>query len=91
MLAGWLMLLALAFYYMAWGRFYTRGRTPVLLYRPLFGVPLPLALSPVVLFLAAAVPLRALPLAVGAIVFGVAHVALSGFEYERLVRSFGPR
>jgi hypothetical protein len=91
MLAGCLMLLALAFYYIAWVRFFMRGRTPLLLYQPLLGVPLPLALSPVVFFLAAAVSLHAVPLAIATILFGVAHVAVSGFEYERLVRSSGAR
>jgi hypothetical protein len=85
MLAGEVMLLALAFYYTGWARYFTRGRTPVLLFKPLFGVPLPLAVSPVVYFLAASVPLRSLPLAASAVVFGVAHVAISLSEYVRLV------
>jgi hypothetical protein len=47
MLAGEVMLLALAFYYTGWVRYFTRGRTPALLYKPLLGIPLPLAVSPV--------------------------------------------
>jgi hypothetical protein len=84
MLALAAMLLSLAFY-TAWVRHFTQGRTPVLLFKPLFGVPLPLAVSPVVYFLAASVALRSVPLAVAAIVFGAAHVALSLFEYRCLV------
>jgi hypothetical protein len=41
MLAGEVMLLALAFYYTGWTRYFTGGRTPVLLYEPLFRVLLP--------------------------------------------------
>ncbi len=85
MLALAAMLLSLAFYYTGWARYFTRGRTPVLLFKPLFGVPLPLAVSPVVYFLAASVALRSVPLAVSAVAFGVAHVAISLFEYRRLV------
>jgi hypothetical protein len=84
-LALGVMLLALAFYYTGWARCFTRGRNPVLLYKPLFGVPLPLAVSPVVYFLAASVALRSMPLAVGAVVFGSAHIAISAFNYERLL------
>ena len=85
MLAGEVMLVALAFYYTGWARYFTRGRTPELLYMPLFGMPLPLAVSPVVYFLAASAPMRSVPLAVAAVVFGVAHVAISRFEFERIL------
>jgi hypothetical protein len=50
MLALTAMLLALAFYYTAWVRYFTRGRNSALLYKPLVGVPLPLAVSPAVYF-----------------------------------------
>jgi len=83
------MLLALAFYYTAWARYFTRGRNPVLLYKPLVGVPLPLAVSPAVYFVAASIPLRSVPLAVAAVVFGAAHVAISKFECERMSRASG--
>jgi len=83
-LAGEVMFLALAFYYTGWARYFTRGRTAVLLYKPLFGVPLPMAVSPAVYFLAASAPLRSVPLAVAAVVFGAAHVAVGRFEYESL-------
>jgi hypothetical protein len=79
------MLLALAFYYVGWIRYFTRGREPELLYKRLLGVPLPLAVSPVVYFLAASVALEPSPLAVAAVVFGAAHVAIGSSEYRRLV------
>jgi len=83
--ALWAMVLALAFYYTGWARYFTRGRTPVLLFKPLLGVPLPLAVSPVAYLLAASVALWSTPLGVAAVVFGAAHVAISLFEYRRLV------
>lgn len=79
------MLLALGLYYAAWARYFTR-RDPLLLYEPLCGVPLPLAVSPVICLLAASIPLRSAPLAVAAVVFGVAHIAISWAEYGRLIQ-----
>jgi hypothetical protein len=78
MLAGEVMLLALAFYYTGWTRYFTGGRTPVLLYEPLFRVLLPLAVRPVVFFLAAALVMGSVPLAAADVVFGTAHLAIAG-------------
>ena len=88
-LALGVMLLALAFYYTGWARYFTTGRNFALLYKPLVGIPLPLAVSPVVYFLAASVALRSVPLAIAAVVFGTAHVAVSRFECERMSRASG--
>ena len=78
------MLIALAFYYLGWGRYFTRGRDPVLLYKSLLGVPLPLAVSPVVFFIAASVVLESAPLAIASVAFGAAHVAIGLAERRRL-------
>jgi hypothetical protein len=47
------MLLALLLYYACWVRYFVRGRLYALLFEPFLGVPLPLAISPIVYFLAA--------------------------------------
>ncbi len=83
--ALWVMSLALAFYYLGWLRYFTRGRERALLHGRLLGVPLPLTVSPVAYFLAASVALAPRPLAVAAVVFGAAHIAISWSEHARLV------
>jgi len=83
--ALWAMVAALLFYYAGWVRYFTHGREPVLLYKRLVGAPLPLAVSPVVYFLAASIVLRSMPLAIATVVFGPAHVAISRAEYGRLL------
>jgi hypothetical protein len=82
--ALWAMLLTLLFYYLGWLRYFSHGREPVQLYRRLLGVPLPLAVSPVVYFLAASLVLRSRLLAIAAVVFGAAHVTVGWAEYECL-------
>jgi hypothetical protein len=69
--------LALLVYYVGWARFFIRGRQPVLLFAPLGVLPVPLAVSPVVYFLAFAGLARSPLMAVATAVFGLAHVSLS--------------
>jgi hypothetical protein len=49
------MALALLLYYAGWARYFVRDRSYVLLFEPFLEVPLPLAISPIVYFLAASV------------------------------------
>ncbi len=76
---------ALSIYYACWIRFFLEGRAYRLLYKPLLGLPVPMAVSPVVFFLAASIPLRSALLAVAAVMFGIGHISLSWFEYHRLI------
>ena len=80
------MIIALGFYYAGWVRYFRRGRTYASLYMPLLGVPIPMALSPVIYFLAASVVLQAGLLLIAASVLGIGHLALSWREYQRLTR-----
>jgi hypothetical protein len=75
--------IALAFYYALWLRYLIGGRSRALLFRPLFGLPVPMAVLPVAGFLAASVPMHAWPLAIAALVFGAAHIPLSLAEARR--------
>lgn len=69
--------LALVVYYGGWSRYFLMGRRYELLYRSLFKLPIPLAVSPVVFFIAASVVLDSAALAVMALVFGGPHIYLS--------------
>lgn len=70
-------ILALAIYDLGWVRYFLRGRAPVFLYRPLAGMPVPLAMAPVAYFLACSVLARSFSLAFVAVALAVAHVPLS--------------
>ena len=69
--------LALAIYYLGWARYFGHGRLPELLYRPLGGIPVPLAVTPVAYFLACSGPTRSPALALITLAFGAAHISLS--------------
>jgi hypothetical protein len=69
--------LALALYYAAWGRYFAAGRSMHLLFDRWMGLPVPLAIAPVMYLLAAAVLTRSAWLAVITCVFGIVHIAVS--------------
>lgn len=77
------MALALLFYYVCWARYALKGHRFVLLYAPMFGVPLPMAVSPVVYFAAAAIFLRAMPLAIAVGLLAIGHLYVSYCEWKR--------
>ncbi len=76
---AWLVaLIALvAVYYLLWARYLVGGRRFRLLYAPLGPIPVPLALAPVLAFLAASAWMQNWLLAVAAVVLGVGHVTVS--------------
>ena len=81
-LAG--MILALSFYYINWGRYALQGRTFRLLFQPCLGIPLPLAISPVVYFLLASVLFHSWYLLLAAVVLGIGHIYVSSLEWRGL-------
>jgi hypothetical protein len=76
--------IALVFYYICWGRYFLMGRQPALLYAPLAGIPLPMAISPILYFLAAAALTGSLLLAAAALVLAAGHLYVSQKEFLRL-------
>jgi len=82
-----IMALALLVYYAGWARYFLRGRAYALLFKPLLGLPIPLAISPVLYFAAASVLLGSWPLALATALLGVAHIPISYRDYRRLVAS----
>ncbi len=71
------VVLALLFYYAGWARYLLGGRCHALLFAPLAGVPVPLAISPIVYLLGAAALLGSWPLALATAILGVAHIPIS--------------
>jgi hypothetical protein len=78
------MALALLLYYAGWARYFTRGRSYALLFEPLLGIPIPLAISPIVYLLAASVLLGSWYLALAAVTLGIGHLWISYQESRHL-------
>lgn len=75
---------ALFFYYAGWARYFAGGRRYALLFAPLVGVPVPLAISPIVYLLSSAALLGSWPLALAALVLGASHIPISWRDYRLL-------
>jgi hypothetical protein len=71
------MALVLAVYYAGWVRYLVLGQDEALFYRPLLGIPLPMAVMPVLYFLAAALLLGSFWLLLAAILLGVGHIQVT--------------
>lgn len=82
-IAGLLALLTLITYYGCWARYYTSGWQPLDLGKSLWGIPVPMAVFPVLFLLFASFVLRAWPLGVGAALFGVLHIYISSVTLWR--------
>lgn len=76
------MALALVLYYAGWIRYFSAGRLPALLFAPMFGVPLPMAIVPSVFLVLASYLMGSWPMCASALVFGLAHVWSSALSRE---------
>jgi hypothetical protein len=86
--AAWaVMALSLGLYYAGWIRFFARDRDYALLFMPMIGIPVPMAISPVVLFLVSSLVLGSIWQAFAAIVLGIGHVTITAREYLRVTGS----
>lgn len=72
-----IMIGALALYYAGWIRYLAPGRIEELLYRSLLGIPLPMAVMPVIYFLSASVLLGSIWLMLAAVMLGVGHISVA--------------
>ena len=71
---------ALAVYYAAWIRYFMRGRSPELFRAPLLGIPLPLAVAPIVFLTLSSYLMGSWWMLGASILFGVAHVWVSALS-----------
>jgi hypothetical protein len=74
---SWPVAIALAVYYALWARYLHEGRALTALYRPLWKIPVPMAVMPVAALLAGSVLLDNVWLAAGALVLAAGHVPAS--------------
>ena len=74
------MILALLVYYACWVRYFTRGRQPELLKAPFLGIPLPMALAPILFLFLSAYLLASWWMLAAALLFGIAHIWVSAIS-----------
>jgi hypothetical protein len=77
------MAIMLIFYYSGWVRYVRKGRHNSALYRPMLGIPLPMAVAPILYFFAAAILLSSWLLAVATAILAVGHLYISQQAYQR--------
>jgi len=81
MLALAAMVLALAVYYVAWGRYFANGRSEEFLSARLVGIPSPLALAPIALFAVSSYLMDSWLMLGASVCFGVLHVWVSSVSH----------
>ena len=82
-----IMLLALSFYYAGWARYMLGGRKYSLLFKPMLGFPLPMAVCPVIFFLSASFVLHSVYLGAAALVLAAGHIYVSYLELRKVEAS----
>jgi hypothetical protein len=85
-----IMTLAMLFYYLGWLRYILKGRDYRLLYANYLGIPLPMAVWPIIYFLLSAIILHSPLMALASLIFGISHISISVFERTRLSNSKSP-
>ena len=84
-ITAWIVMgVTLGFYYAGWIRFFALDRDYALLFKPMLGLPVPMAISPVIYFLFASLVLGSFYQAIGAAVLGVGHFSISVRESRRV-------
>ncbi len=73
----------MVFYYAGWMRYIVTGRQFRMLFAPMAGVPIPMAIAPVLAVLVVALNFHAWPLAVAALILGAGHIPVSWLEWQR--------
>ncbi len=79
----------MVFYYAGWLRYAITGRQFRLLFAPMAGVPIPMAVAPVLAILAGPINFHSWPLAVAAVILGLGHIPVSWLEWQRCLAA-GP-
>lgn len=81
-----LLLLSLLLYYAGWARYFRDDREYRLLFAPMLGVPVPLAISPVVYFLSSSAVMHSPYLLILSAIFAFGHIPNSLSEYHRSIK-----
>lgn len=77
------MVIFLLLYYIGWLRYFRSNRDFKLLFIPLYGIPVPLAIMPVLYFLSASIILHSYLLFLSSMVLAVGHIPNSLYIYRQ--------
>ncbi|AIQ12992.1 hypothetical protein PDUR_14530 [Paenibacillus durus] len=77
------MIISLLLYYIGWIRYFGRGREYSLLFAPMIGIPVPLAVSPVLYFLFGSVVLHSVYLLICGVILAIGHIPNSLISYKK--------
>lgn len=72
---------ALAFYYIGWVRYYINGRRYHCLFKPMLGIPVPLAISPIVYYLFTALLIQSVWMLLAVAILAAGHIPVSCKSY----------
>lgn len=75
---------ALILYYAGWIRYFVKGRNEGLFYKSMLGIPLPMAIMPIIYFISASVLLSSGWLLISAILLGAGHITVS-WQHSRSI------
>lgn len=78
------MAICLIAYFILWGRYFLNGRDGILLFEKAFGIPVPMAIFPVVYYLLGAIWLNNVPASIAIILFAIGHITNSYLTYLQL-------
>lgn len=68
------MLVFVLIYYICWIRYFTKGREFYLLYAPFLGLPIPLAIAPILYFFCVSILLSSCTIAIFTAVLAIGHI-----------------
>ena len=83
----YLMAAFILVYYILWARYFVHNRTFAFLFRPLFYLPVPMAVFPAAYFLTLGLLLQSAFMMVAAIAFAISHISISLITYRKLKKS----
>lgn len=80
----YIMIACAALYYVCWARYFLSGRNFLLLFKPLWKLPVPMAVFPAVYFLSLAILLKSILMGAAAIIFSLSHIPISLYTLRQL-------
>jgi len=84
------MSIFLLLYYVGWIRYFRRDRDFKLLFSPMIGIPVPLAISPILYFICASLVLYSPLLFLSSLIFAFGHIPISLKTYHRIINNNVP-
>lgn len=73
----------LLLYYIGWIRYFRRDREYKLLFSPMIGIPVPLAVTPILYFLSASIVLHSSLLFISSLILAIGHIPINLITYHQ--------